>query len=314
MEIKKVNKIELSEISNSVFLSEKWLDIYDKVQCVGIFDNNNKIIGGFYYFIQKKIIFSYYRNAPYSPSINLTFKVNSKNKSKLLTEKKKILTLVSNFFKGKKALLLYCVLPSNINDTQPFTWNKFKIGVKYTYMIDLTETEENIRNNFSPERRNDIKKAIKDDVTLKLETNYNTVKKIVNNTFNRKNKNIDNSMLDQILFNFANSNNSFAFVAYKAGIPIATSFCINDNNTCYYLLGGYDDKNKHAGAGALCVDGAIRHSKKLGLKIFDFEGSRLPEVEKYFRGFGGEMIPMYSFQRGGFVMEIVMKFIKRELF
>ena len=137
---------------------------------------------------------------------------------------------------------------------------------------------------------------------------------MVSNTFSRKEKDFDKDFIDKILFEFANKDNSFAFVSFQNNQPIAASFCIFDNNKVYYLLGGYDSKNKHQGAGALAVDAAIKHSKEKGIIIFDFEGSMLPEVEKYFRGFGGDLIPYYSVNKAKLPLEIVLKFINRSQF
>ena len=40
---------------------------------------------------------------------------------------------------------------------------------------------------------------------------------------------------------------------------------------------------------------ALLYTKNiLQLPVFDFEGSMIPSIEKYFRKFGGELIPYYS--------------------
>jgi len=59
---------------------------------------------------------------------------------------------------------------------------------------------------------------------------------------------------------------------------------------------------------------AIKHSKELGISKFDFEGSMLPEVEKYFRGFGGNLVPYYSINKAKLPIEIALKFVKRTHF
>ena len=56
------------------------------------------------------------------------------------------------------------------------------------------------------------------------------------------------------------------------------------------------------------------YAKGKGLKAFDFEGSMLPEVEKFFRGFGGDLIPYYTINKAFLPVEMALKFMKRELF
>jgi hypothetical protein len=53
----------------------------------------------------------------------------------------------------------------------------------------------------------------------------------------------------------------------------------------------------------------------LGIKYFDFEGSMLPQIEIFFRGFGGQLVPYYNrINKAKLPLEILLKFYKRELF
>ncbi len=316
MKIKAINSKIIAEKSASIFLSEKWLNLYDdRLKCFGIFDKSDKIIGGFAIFIEKKAKFiKYYRNLPYSPTISLFFENKAQNKSKILSENKKILSLLTSFFETLPYHILSVYLPSKYIDMQPFIWQNFKAIPSYTYIIDLEKTVAEIEKGFSTKRRNDIKKAIKDGVTAQLSSDYDTVKSLIINTFDRKNKALDVAMIDKILFEFADNKNSFAFVSYLSKTPIATSFCIYDKQKVYYLLGGYDSQNKHQGAGALAVSNAIKYAQELGIKNFDFEGSMLPEVEKYFRGFGGNLTPYYSINKAILPLEMALKIAKRSIF
>jgi hypothetical protein len=42
---------------------------------------------------------------------------------------------------------------------------------------------------------------------------------------------------------------------------------------------------------------AIKVAKSKGVKTFDFEGSMIPGVEKFFRGFGGELTTYFAIQK-----------------
>ena len=59
---------------------------------------------------------------------------------------------------------------------------------------------------------------------------------------------------------------------------------------------------------------AIKFAKKLGIKYFDFEGSMVPQIERYFRGFGGKLTPYYRINKAKLPLEILLKFYRRELF
>lgn len=316
MYIKQVEKKLLSEKSNSVFLSENWLNLFDdNLKCFGIFNKDNKITGGFSLYIEKKAgILKYYRNMFYTPTINLFFENKAQNKAKLLSENKKVLSLIADFFSNLPYHIFSVYLPSKYIDMQPFFWKGFKTIPNFTYLLDLDQDITAIEKSFSTERRNDIKKAIKDNIETKQCSDYKIVEELIMNTFDRKEKSVDKEMIHKILFEFANNENSFAFVSYQNEKAIAASFCIYDNEKAYYLLGGYDNNNKHQGAGALAVFNAIKYSKELGINTFDFEGSMLPEVEKYFRGFGGDLTAYYSINRAKLPIEMGLKLVNRSLY
>lgn len=184
----------------------------------------------------------------------------------------------------------------------------------YTYLLDLSKSIEDIQKGMSAKRRNDMNKATRDGLIVKGVDNFEVVKSLILKTFSRQELVINKGYLDKILFEFANKNNTFAFVTFKDDNPMATSFCVYDKDTAYYLLGGYDDKNKHHGAGALTLWESIKHAKGTGLKWFDFEGSMAPQIESYFRAFGGKLTPYYSARKAKLPLEILLKFFKRELF
>ena len=95
-------------------------------------------------------------------------------------------------------------------------------------------------------------------------------------------------------------------VAREHGIPVAGVCIIHGHETAYYVLGGYRE-GAHHGAGALAVHCAIVEAHALGLEIFDFEGSSVPSVEKFFRGFGGVLSPSFSVHRAALPIEIALK-------
>ena len=76
----------------------------------------------------------------------------------------------------------------------------------------------------------------------------------------------------------------------EQGKNVAGLYIVWDNKRSYYLLGGRDSENGHYGASALAIWEAIKFTKEnLGLAEFDFLGSMIPQVERFFRGFGGQL-------------------------
>jgi len=306
---------QLANQLGSIFNSPEWTSIYQKnFLKYGIFDNDNKLIGGFQLYHEKRALLNFYRNPPYSPHIGLFFENKSQNKSSRLSFEKSIIQLISEFISKLPYQILSIALPPEFSDTQPFFWNHFKVIPNYTYRLDLSLPVEELNKLMAPERRNDISRAIKDGIEVKKINDFKIIKEIILHTFQRNKKGIDESFIDSILFNFANESNSYAFTAYHKQQALACSLCIFDANTAYYILGGYINNNPHKGAGALCISESIKFAKESGKNIFDFEGSMLKPVEKYFRGFGGELKPYFTVNKANFLVEIMLKFVKRESF
>lgn len=318
-EIQNINKqiyADFCKNENNVFSHAAWIDIYDKkIVFCGIFDNSTNLLAVFYYYNDRFIGIPYLHCPPYTPFNGFHLKLNSKNFALQQGETKKIIACIADFFdkRSTKAIVRIAFSPEYI-DMQPFVWKKFKVIPNYTYRISLLQDNEDIQSKMTPERRNDIKKALKDGVTSVLCDDYNIIKSVIGKTFSRKSLSVDEELLNKIFFEFANSGNSFGFVSYQDKRPIASVFCIFDSTTAYYLLGGYDSEHKHPGAGALSLWHAIEHSKKIGLQTFDFEGTMIKPVEKYFRGFGGNLIPYFVINKANFALELFLKFFKRELY
>jgi lipid II:glycine glycyltransferase (peptidoglycan interpeptide bridge formation enzyme) len=321
MAIKRLDTTDISSYTilanetGSIFTSKAWIDLYDNnLEQYGIFDNDKKLIAAFYLYKSKIAGLTYYKNPPYTPHIGLCYKNKAGNKANALAFDKSIVAELADFILSLKAGILTVAMPYRVKDVQPFIWKKFKTVPNYTYHINLELSTDQLLQNLASDKRNSLKKAEKDGIQTIRVTDYAIVEQLILKTFSRKQKSLDAAFVNKILFQFSNAENSFAFISYLNNKPISAAFCLIDHSTCYYLLGGYDSENKHQGAGVNAIWHAIRYAKEKQLKIFDFEGSMLPEVEKFFRGFGGDLIPYYTVNRAILPLEIILKFIKRELF
>src|ERR1035437_4186833 len=315
MTVRQISKEELTLKTSSVFYSEKWINILgDNTKAYGIFNANEEIIGGFLLSKEKVLGLNIFRQARLMTAIQLFYKNSSKNYSKHAGEEKKLMQMLADFFEELPYHILTVYFPAEYVDMQPFIWSRFKVIPYYTYIIDLSESVSVIEEKFAPERRNDIKKAIKDGIICKKENCPDIVKRIALNSFMRKEKKIDLKIFDKVLFDFSDPGNSITFISYQNEIPIAAVFCVYDKEKIYYLIGGYDNEFKHQGAGALALYSAIKYAKEIGVHYFDFEGSMIPEVEKYFRGFGGVLTPYYSINKAKLPLEMALKLFRRSVF
>ncbi|MDA8172458.1 MAG: GNAT family N-acetyltransferase [Nitrospiraceae bacterium] len=300
---------------DSVFDTPQWTGLFgEKTTHYGLYDASGALTGRFYIYRERRYGLSVCCNPPLTPTIGPFFRNDAQNPVRAMDKCKLIMSHIAEYIDKMNYSVVSLSFDKSIIDMQPFIWRDFKVVPQYTYVMELALPVDDIWRRMSYEKRNHITRGVKDGLAVRQINDYSVVKALVLKTFSRQKKTISESGMNKVLFDFANDANSFAFAAFHHGNPIACSFCVRDNKTAYYLLGGYDSENKHHAAGPLCVWESIRHAKSLGLPHFDFEGSMVPAIEQYFRGFGGRLTPYYRVNKAKLPLEIALKFFKRGLF
>ncbi|NUN07503.1 MAG: GNAT family N-acetyltransferase, partial [Bdellovibrio sp.] len=92
------------------------------------------------------------------------------------------------------------------------------------------------------------------------------------------------------------------------GAPHAGAFLVWDRESAYYLIGGGDPSLRKSGATSLCLWEAIKFSASV-TKSFDFEGSMIQPIEKFFRAFGGTPTPYFYVTKTSSKMLKLKKFL-----
>jgi hypothetical protein len=71
----------------------------------------------------------------------------------------------------------------------------------------------------------------------------------------------------------------------------AATLLVFDERSAHYLLGGADPRHRGSGAASLLVWDAIQFAAGHS-KLFDFEGSMVEGIARFFRGFGPDLVPV----------------------
>jgi len=308
------NYDKLCEEYGTIFQQRQWIELFPDSKIYGLFDKGNRLIGGFGLKEKRILGFRLLSNPPYTPSIGPWYITNSKSSAKDAEFERNLVLKFSEFIETYKAGIKSITLSNEISDVLPFIWKNFKVTPQYTYLINLHLTIKEIWDGFSSDKRNLIRKAEKDQISIEKTADYQSVMEILKKTYTRKGIRNTYDQLEFILFDFAKPTNSFAYGAYLNNKMISVAFCIFDQKTAYYLLGGYDPENKHNGAGAAVIWESIKEAKRLNLECFDFEGSMIPQIEKFFKGFGGKLTSAFRINKAYLPIEIILKLYKRNLF
>lgn len=179
----------------------------------------------------------------------------------------------------------------------PFFWQGFTQTTRYTYALSDLSDERLIWDGFQQNIRTDIKKAanrfgVQVRTDLGIEDFY-TLNQLV---FKRQGMATPYTLeqIERIDRACAERNCRRIFIAEDAeGRRHAAVYLVWDENCAYYLMGGSDPELRNSGATSLCMWEAIRFAATV-TRRFDFEGSMLEPVERFFRGFGAVQVPYSS--------------------
>ncbi len=316
MEVVEVNSETYAQAAGEnapVFASLNWLQIYQSTLKFFVIKENEEVLGGFFLMPGSKWGFNYYRLPPYTPNCGFFTKIDSKNQSVLQSKQKQIIEAMAAFCTDAKVGLIMLAMPLGITDMQPFIWRDFKVVPNYTYTIQLSETIESIIQGFDPKNRNMINKAVKEQVVvIDNRQSGEELYDFFSTHLKAAGANVYEKELKSLLTSFTKTANSFTLTAKKEDQIVGRVTCAYDRKTCYYLLGATEREPQ--GINNLLVLKAIEKAKFLGCEVFDFEGSMLQGVEKFFRGFGGTMHPFFTMNKASLPAELLLKFRKRHIF
>jgi hypothetical protein len=180
----------------------------------------------------------------------------------------------------------------------PFYWRSFSATVRYTYVLDDLTDPERLWAAFLDNIRTDIKKAqkiltVKQDLDLERFLDINAL------TFQRQRRSLPyNHALVRRLDEACRARRSREiFYAEDAqGRIHAVLYLVWDENSAFYLMGGADPALRNSGAMSLLVWESIQYAATVTRK-YDFEGSMIEPVERFFRAFGAVQTPYFQISK-----------------
>ncbi len=176
-----------------------------------------------------------------------------------------------------------------------FYWKGFQQTTRYTYIIENISLED-LEKNFETDIRRRRRKAEKMGVKVFESDDIEIFYKLNKMTFDRQGKKIPYSI--EFIKNFyqkVKTNNACKMYFAKDNYNniIAANFLVYDDTTVYYLMGGIEPTKKDLGGMDVVQFESIKFALQNG-KRFDFEGSMIESIEKYFRSFGAKQVPYFA--------------------
>lgn len=179
----------------------------------------------------------------------------------------------------------------------PFFWRGYKQTTRYTYVLPDLRCQTVLWDGLQSNIRKEIRKAsdrfklrVRDDLGIDAFLPLNRL------VFDRQGRKFPYSedyakQIDAACQ--ARGARRILIAEDDEGRHHAGIYMVWDECSAYYLMGGGDPKLRNSGATSLCMWEAIKFASSV-TKTFDFEGSMLESVERFFRAFGAEQKPYFS--------------------
>ncbi len=198
-----------------------------------------------------------------------------------------------------------------ITNWLPFFWKGYSQTTNYTYRIENI-TIEDLEANLQTDVRRRRRKADKAGVCVVESDDIDKFYQLNSMTFERQNMDIPYSIdFVRNLYKKCKHHNSckMIFAKNESDEIIAASFLVFDDNTVYYLMGGIDPEYLNLGGMDAVQWEGIKFALSTG-RAFDFEGSMIETIEKYFRSFGSFQTPYFNIYKENSKILKVRRFIK----
>jgi hypothetical protein len=187
----------------------------------------------------------------------------------------------------------------SIKNALPFYWHGFSLSFNYTYVISELEDPGKIWAGFRENIRREIRKAER-RVVIRCSEDVETFIALNRMIFGRQGiaAPYSTELIRQVDAACCARGVRRIFLAEGAdGTPHAALYLVWDSESAYYLMGGGDPELRTSGAMSLLMWEAIKHAAQV-TRRFDFEGSMLQPVERFFRAFGGRQVRYAHVSRG----------------
>jgi hypothetical protein len=185
----------------------------------------------------------------------------------------------------------------SITNCLAFHWRGFTATHQYTYAIDELDDHDRIWAGFRENIRREIRKAERQVIVRQLE-DIEVFIALNRNTFERQGMSYPADAVRRLDAACRARGVRRMLLAEGAdGAPHAVLYLVWDAESAYYLMGGLDRRRRTSGAMSLLIWEAIKHAGRV-TRRFDFEGSMLQPVERFFRAFGARQVPYTRLTRG----------------
>ena len=184
----------------------------------------------------------------------------------------------------------------SITNWLPFYWQGFQQTTRYTYVLEDLRDAQKLWDGMLSNIHTEIKKA-QNRFRLQILTDLGVGEFLAVNKLTFARQGMKRPYTQDFVRRLdhackAHNVRKIFFAQDTEGRIHAAAYVVWDKNSAYYLMGGSDPGLRNSGANSLCMWEAIKFASTV-TKKFDFEGSMIESVERFFRAFGARQTPYF---------------------
>ena len=181
----------------------------------------------------------------------------------------------------------------------PFYWRNFKASTSYTFIFEKLGNLNKVWNGIRTKTRGQIRKAMR-QLVVRPGEDIDEFLKLAADSFARRGLVLSKGFLEvgkRIDAACAPRKARQMFFAEDAkGQVHAAIYNVLDNNCVYALMAGENAELRDSAGASLVAWESLKFAAATG-RNFDFCGSTIESIEKFLRGFGGELRPYFIISR-----------------
>lgn len=287
----------LTDDSIPFFSQAWWLDASagEGAWDVAIVEKNGRIMASLPYVFRRRYGLTKLTQPPLTQTLGPWLRLESEKYSTILSRQKSLMEALI------EKLPPFSQYEQSWHHSQtnwlPFFWKGFQQTTRYTYVLPCLEDELALWNGLRSNIRTDIGKASeREAIKIRTDLGLPEFSALNKKVFERQGlaqpysdlflKRIDDACL-------ARGKRRIFIAEDVGGRHHAAAYVVWDSNSAYYLMGGGDPALRNSGATSLCMWAAIKFAATV-TRSFDFEGSMLMSVERFFRAFGAQQTPYFA--------------------
>ncbi len=282
-----------------LFLQYDWMTIVARPEQwdVILIEAGTEIQAFMVFFKKRKMRFDVITVPPLTPYLGpwIHYPEGQKESTRLSYEKKLLEKMIDQLPKVDRFIQYF---HPKMTNWLPFYWSGFEQSTRYTYIIDSLSDTDKLFDGLQGNIRREINKAQK-QLTISESDEVETLHSLKEMDYSAKKQELAYSKaFFQRVHEKLNARNACkVWIAKdKDGQPIASLLLVWDDDSAYYLAGAVDPKNRNTGAMSLLMWTAIQFSSSV-TNSFNFEGSMVEPIERFFRSFGAKQTPYFEIRK-----------------